>query len=317
MSSPDTPIPAPVEAAEAAAGEASGRSIIGCNFRTAGRLSNEDARTLTAFYESFARSLEDALETCLGSEVAFKLQVLERIPISEYAASIPESAYVVPLALTRQPCGMLVQCESTLVLPILELLMGGSATGPSASRELTEIDSEILQDVFEVIARQIELSWKMPALSIAVGQSIAPAHADQFCAPNDKVTLINYQVSLGGISGTVQFVLPSIALGTLMKQIEQDKPTTRGNVRFFPTPSIRERVLDCEMEVAAELSNLRVTVRDLVALQPGSVLKLRAPVQTPGMLTAGGRSMFEAIPVRNGSQRAAQLGRKTQANDWK
>jgi len=39
-------------------------------------------------------------------------------------------------------------------------------------------------------------------------------------------------------------------------------------------------------------------------------------VRTPGMLTAGGLGFFEAMPVRNGSQKAAQLGRRTTPLNW-
>jgi len=46
------------------------------------------------------------------------------------------------------------------------------------------------------------------------------------------------------------------------------------------------------------------------------VLKLRAPVRTPGMLTVGGREIFEAVPVRNGTQKAAQVGRRVQLTSW-
>jgi flagellar motor switch protein FliM len=70
------------------------------------------------------------------------------------------------------------------------------------------------------------------------------------------------------------------------------------------------------VEVAAELLGLKVAVKDLVGLQPGSVLKLRAPVRNPGMLTAGGFGIFEAMPVRNGSQKAAQLGRRISSTNW-
>jgi len=68
--------------------------------------------------------------------------------------------------------------------------------------------------------------------------------------------------------------------------------------------------------VAADLPSMRVSVRDLIALQPGYVLKLRAPVRTPGMLTVGGREIFEAVPVRNGTQKAAQVGRRVQLTSW-
>jgi flagellar motor switch protein FliM len=53
-----------------------------------------------------------------------------------------------------------------------------------------------------------------------------------------------------------------------------------------------------------------VAVRDLISLQPGCVLKLRAPIRNPGMLTVEGLEIFEAVPVRNRAQKAAQLGRR-------
>jgi flagellar motor switch protein FliM len=98
----------------------------------------------------------------------------------------------------------------------------------------------------------------------------------------------------------------------LLNQIKEDRPQKKSSVRFFPTPSIRERILDCDFTVTACLPTMKVAVRDLVALQPGSVLKLRAPVKSAGMLTIEGQETFEATPVRNGTQKAAQLGRKIQ-----
>jgi flagellar motor switch protein FliM len=74
--------------------------------------------------------------------------------------------------------------------------------------------------------------------------------------------------------------------------------------------------LDCDVTVAADLRSMKVSVRDLIALQPGCVLKLRAPVKNPGTLTIGGYEIFEAAPVRNGSQKAAQLGRKVEMTPW-
>ena len=87
-------------------------------------------------------------------------------------------------------------------------------------------------------------------------------------------------------------------------------------MKYFPTATIRERILDCDVAVAADLPSMKVSVRDLVGLQPGCVLKLRAPVRTPGMLTVGGREIFEANPVRNGAQKAAQVGRRVQLTGW-
>ena len=43
------------------------RSIIPCNFRSAGRLSNDSTRHLRALHEIFARNLSHSLDLFLGS----------------------------------------------------------------------------------------------------------------------------------------------------------------------------------------------------------------------------------------------------------
>jgi flagellar motor switch protein FliM len=52
---------------------------------------------------------------------------------------------------------------------------------------------------------------------------------------------------------------------------------------------------------------LCVPLGDVVGLEVGSVLNLRTPVQTPILLRVGGHPIFEAIPVRRGEYKAAQL----------
>jgi len=136
----------------------------------------------------------------------------------------------------------------------------------------------------------------------------------QYCQANERLAIAKFEMELGPAKGAFQMVLPTAFLGALIQQIKQDEPQKKGSVRYFPRPGIRERILDCDIQVAAELPGLRVAVRDLIALQPGSVLKLRAPVRQPGMLTAGGQGIFESVPVRNGTQKAAQLGRRVTTN---
>ena len=118
------------------------------------------------------------------------------------------------------------------------------------------------------------------------------------------------------MSGCFRVVLTNAFLNALLKQGKQEAPQKKARVLTIALPPLRERILDCDTEVSAELTGVGVSVRDLVALEAGSVLKLRAPIRMPATLTAGGHSLFEAVPVRNGLQRAAQLGRRVFTTDW-
>jgi len=222
----------------------------------------------------------------------------------------------VPFTLGAMQSTMILECDLDLVFPIVELLLGGTGTSMPGAREISEIEEEIMQDVAALIARQAEGAWRMPPMSLVANRRIKAALLQQYCPANDKVTIARFEMEIGGATGTFQLVFPTSFIALLIKQIKEDEPQKKTGLRYFPTASIRERILDCDVMVAAGVPRMKVAVRDLIALQPGCVLKLRAPVRNPGMLTAEGMEIFEAIPVRNGTQKAAQLVRRVQPTGW-
>ncbi|HVU46816.1 MAG TPA: FliM/FliN family flagellar motor switch protein [Terracidiphilus sp.] len=292
------------------------RTVVNCNFRSAGRLSNENARTLTSIHETYARHLASALDAFLGTGVEIKLTGLEQRPIKEHIAGIPALSYIVPFSLSTIPGATIVECDINMIFPIVDLLLGGTGTAGNGPRELSEIEEEIMHDVVLLLVRQAENAWRLPDMPLAPNRRVKSSVLHQYCPPNEKVTSVKFEIDVAGTVGSFQLVFPAAFLNVLIQQVKLDQPQKKSSVRFFPRPSIRERILDCDVEVAAELPELRVAVRDLLALVPGSVLKLRAPIRTPGMLTAGGHGVFEATPVRNGTQKAAQLGRRLSLNHW-
>ena len=292
------------------------RSVYSCNFRSAGRLSNENARSLTAIHETLARQLASALDAYLGTSVEVKLTSVDQMPVKDHMNALPPLTHIIPYSFTTVPSTMIVECDINLVFPIVDLLLGGAGTPIGDAREMSEIEEEIMHDVVTLVVRQAQMAWRIPSESLLANRRIKSSVLHQHCPPNEKVTLARMEVDISGTTGFLNLVFPAAFLSVLIQQIKQDQPQKRGTMRFFPRANIRERILDCDFEVSAELPNLRLSVRDLVGLQPGSVLKLRAPIRTPGSLTAGGYEIFEATPVRNGSQKAAQIGRRISQTEW-
>jgi flagellar motor switch protein FliM len=287
------------------------RTVYSCNFRSAGRLSNEDARTLTMLHEGFAQHVSSALDAYLGTSCEVKLDSLDQLPIKEHLADVPAHCYVVPVASNS----LFLEFENELVFPIIELLLGGAGDSRDPGREMSEIEEEIMQDIVHLVWRQIAVAWRTPDLPLEAGPRIKAVEMHQAFPMSDKATVFRFTAQLGSVAGSFRLVLTTDFVNSLLKKIRADQPQRKSRVWNFPSPPLRERILDCDVEVTAELQSLRVSVRDLISLQPGSVLKLHAPIRNPAMLTAGGRGMFEAAPVRIGSQRAAQLGRWVRSTD--
>jgi flagellar motor switch protein FliM len=292
------------------------RNIYNCNFRGAGRLSNENARGLTAIHETFARNVASTLDSFLGTGLEVKLQRLDQMTMKDHAAATSPLTYIAPFTYEPAASSMLIECDINIVFPIIDLLMGGTGRTSVEARELSEIEEEIMQELTAMIARQAETVYHMSAMALSAARRIKSSVLHQYAPANERVTLANFEIDIAGTIGSFRLVFPTSFLNILIKRIKAEQPQKKGSLRFFPTPGLRERILDCDFEMAAELPTLKVPVRDLISLQPGCVLKLRAPVRTSGMLTVEGMEVFEAAPVRNGNQKAAQVGRRTQPQTW-
>jgi flagellar motor switch protein FliM len=279
-------------------------------------MTNENARALTTIHEVFARQLASALDVYMGGDLKVKLQGVDQLPVKEHIATVPAFSYLAPFSISSPESAVVVEIDVELVLPMIDLLLGGVGGPVRELRELSEIEEEIMQELATVVARQAEAAWGIPVMSLTANRHIEPEGLSQYCPPAEKVTVVKLEVEVGSLAGTIQLAFPASLANHLVKQNQLDKPGKKNKLRQFPTTNLRERILDCEFNVAADLPGMRVAVRDLIGLQPGCVLKLRAPVRNPGMLTVGGREIFEAAPVRNGAQKAAQVGRRVQLTGW-
>ncbi len=285
------------------------RSIQLCDFKSAGKLSNENARALTSLMETFGRHLADELGNSLGTALGVTLKSLDQVPVKEHVASNPVLSFMVPLTMNASQATLIADLDVNLVFPMIEVLLGGIGTPLTEPRELSEIEEEIMQGMAVMLARQAEQSWGLDFMSLVPGRRIKSSSLSQYCAVHEKLTIATFEIEIAGASERLRLLCPGTFLNVLLDRIKLDGPQKLGNVRKFPQATIRERIVDCDFEAALCLSDMKMAVRDLISLRPGALLKLRAPIRTPGRLTIEGADVAEATPVRSGSQKAAQIGR--------
>jgi len=288
------------------------RAIHSCNFRYAGRLSNENARTLTALHEKFALNVTNSLELYLGTSLRLKLISLEQMASLDYRNGIASNNYLLPCALNLMESNLLMEIDIALIFPIIDLLLGGAGTASDAARELTEIDEEIMQSVTTLIVKQVESSWRTLNLSLTPGRCIKPVMIQQVFLANEKLVLLMFEMTVGQTTGLFNIVLPTSFVGFLLRHLKAAQSKKTSSLRLLKSPSLLERILDCEFKLSADITQMRALVKDLIDLKPGMILKLKAPVQRTGRITVENVDIFEALPVRNGNQKAAQLSLRSQ-----
>lgn len=288
------------------------RSIQPCNFRYAGRLSNENARAINSLHEKFAANVTNSLEVYLGTSLRLKLTSLEQMAMQDYIAGIAANSYLLPCALNIMESSFLMEMDVQLIFPIIDLLLGGTGVVSNESRELTEIDEEIMQSIMGLIVQQVERTWRSLNVALTPGHCIKPAIIQQIFPVNEKLVLLVFEMTVGGTTGPFTIVLSTSFVGFLLRHLKASQSKKSLSMRHLHNPSLRERILDCDFTVAADITQMRVLVRDLIDMKPGMILKMKAPVKAPGRITVEDVEIFEAAPVRNGIMKAAQLLSRSQ-----
>ena len=278
-----------------------------CNFRYAGRLSNDNARTLNSLHEKFAANVASSLEIYLGISLQLKLISLEQMAVSDYINAVDANAYLMRCALNVMESNFLLEIGVPLIFPVIDLLLGGDGTSAEQSRELTDIDEEMLQSISTLVVAQLERAWKTLNITLKPGNCIKVPMIPQAFPANEKLVIFMFEMTTGGVTGFMKIVLPTSFVGFLLRQLMAAHSKRISSSRNFAKSSLKERILDCEFKLAADIVDMRVLVKDLIELKPGMHLKMKAPISNPGRLTVESVEIFESIPVRNGAMKATQL----------
>jgi len=289
---------------EAEAGE--DRSVQLCNFRSAGEMSERYARFMTTLFEAFARNVSNSMGAYLRSRFEMVLASVEQMPVRDFLGDFQETGFLAVLMLQPGNTAVLLQVDSSLVFPVIDVLLGGFGTPAPTAREMTEIDEGIMEGVAQIMCRQLEVAWQPMGIEVRLEPHQRPAHLQNVFPPNEKLTTLTFEIKLNETPGAANLSFPTSFGSSLLRDVSANprkKPMFRSDQRNV----LRDRLLNCSFDSTIGVPGLRVPLRDLVALRPGSVLDLRMSVKNPASLILGERSVFEAMPVRSGNQRAAQL----------
>ena len=281
--------------------------VLRCNFRSAGQLSNESARTLTMLHEALARNLMNSLDVYLGTGLEVRLVRLDQLTMEEFKGKRSLVRYALPCSVQPSGTSVLLEVENALVFTMIDLLLGGLGTKAESDRDLTEIDEEVMEGVGALLAQQIEKVWEILGCTLTPGKCIKATLAHKLFPPTEKIVRIQLDVSVAGVGGSLFVNLQTSLAGALVRNTRSEHVGGKGHPRQLPMPALRERLLDCRFALSGDLTSIKIPVRGLAKLQKGDILPLTLPVNAPGSLMLEGMAYFEAQPVRHGSHKAMQL----------
>ena len=293
----------------AAQGKAQGaaaptRQVLPFNFRAASQADEQNIRAVTLLQESFARNLSNSLSAYLRVLFQVSLVSAEQLPYGEFLPRIPELTYVSTINITGggiDTC-LIAQFDLAIVIPMIDLMLGGRGRPEPEVRDLTEIEEHILETVLELFLREASLLWEPYGVTFTFGARQPQSEVVRLMEMRDRILAFGFEIRLPEIRGAFNLVFPALVSTVLRQQRPQ-----RLRDRSRSSARMREILLDCAFPVAMDVIRLAIEPKKVLDLEPGDVLTFRREIDQPVAIVAGGVPLFSAQLVRKNACRAALL----------
>ena len=115
------------------------------DFRRPDRIAKSQLRAIHQLHDNFVRNLVSSLSAYLRSYLIINLVSVEQLSYSEFLECLPSPTCIASLGLKPYDGNAVLELNSSLIFPILEILLGGDGKLQfSAQREITEIEQVLL-----------------------------------------------------------------------------------------------------------------------------------------------------------------------------
>ncbi len=287
-----------------AASDIKPEQLLPCDFRSVGGIDKARLGPLVSAIEGFAGPFSDALRDRLGLTSEITLRSSEQTLCRTFLEKAG-SSYLVSLKIGAHGDIALLQIDSMLLFPIVDRLLGGSGGPSELSREPTDIEEQIAKEFVRLICQQLQTTWRAFAVPVSLGARQSPVMLQRLFSASDSGMVFSFSVNMQTVGGDFQMLLPIASLGSFL--VEGTATTAEFSSKGTMSARFAGKMLSTTFGLELTLPGGKVPAADLLNLTVGKVLPLGLSVRTPAVLKIEGHASFEAVPVRTGQHRGAQL----------
>jgi flagellar motor switch protein FliM len=292
------------------------RKIKSFDFRFNKRLdkfTTNQLQTLRTLHDNFTRLLNNSLSVYLRTRVEATIVSIDQISYGDFIASIGLPSILSIFSMDPLPGSGIVQVDLNLVFSIIDRLLGGPGWYPQKLRDLTDIERTLMQRFMARMLNSYRESWNyLLTLSLKIeALDSNPQFIPRIIPLDQVVAFVTCELKIGEMTGVMNFCLPYQVLQQVGSQLSdfQWSPTviTGRGVTEEDVTQLARNVERAPVEVKVELGKTVVSLRDLIALQPGDLVLFDKPVGEPLTVCVNEREKFKVFPGINRDRLAVRV----------
>lgn len=292
------------------------KHVLAYDFRRPDRIAKDQLRAIQLLHDNFARSLASSLSAYLRAYVSVNLVSVEQLSFVEFVQCLPSPSVITSLGMKPFEGNAVLELDPSLVFPIIEILLGGSGKSSSQhiEREITEIENSILESVYRLILRDMQVAWEGVArFEFTIEGRETEPQMLQLLAPNEAVVAVSLEVRIADSIGMINIGIPSIFIKMLRQKFDSQWLMRKTEASEQEQQRILRLLQPAHLRLEAKLSGPTIRTKDLLRLECGDILKLDYDVNRQLSLTINNVLKWLGQAADNGRKRCFILESKPEA----
>ncbi len=246
------------------------------DFRQPAFLAPAEMRRIRLRFEDFIRGLAANLSIYLRIEFGLRMSRLQTLSYQKLVEGLPNPTHLTLFKAEPLKGICLLDMPPRLGLTIVDRLLGGPGHSVAGNRDLSDIESALLDEVVALILKDWCVQWEpdQQLHPVSLGHETTPRFLHT--SAHDTVMLIlGIEATLGDCVEEIQIAFPYYTIEPLVRNLASHGASEKEvGARGSGQPLWNDEFFNVPVPVTAEWQGLEMAVRSLAALKPGDVLAL-------------------------------------------
>lgn len=291
------------------------------DFRRPNRISKNQVRTLQTVHESFAEVFGYYLVSRLQTVVSITVTSVDQLFYSEFILSVSNPSCLYVFDIEGTDGSGILEISPQLALTVVERLLGGSAETSPQARSITPIEQAVVRNIVEHALSDLRNAWRSIAdLKFLYQRLEMEADFVQIAPSSEIVVVVSFDVNIGVNTYLMNLCFPTFALEEVLARLNRQQVTTsvltQSSSRLRENAEIMsQQMANTYLPIIAELGKTSLTVRNLLELKEGDVIKLKKRVNHEIEVSIAGKRKLAARPGSVEGKKAVRITRKLTEED--
>jgi flagellar motor switch protein FliM len=272
------------------------------NFKRPDKFSKDQLRALETIHESLARNTGLLFGSFLRTNVEIDVVSVDQLTYDELVKSMPRPITVGVVEGAPLVGQMLLGISHEVTMCIIDRMLGGNGSNRAKARDLSDIESKLMEKTLSRILKNLDESWKGIINTNFVLKAMEESyHLLQITPPGEIVAAITMEVTVGNQdSGLISLCYPYPMLEKIINSLSSQHLFSTTHPENDDLPSFENEILEkmhhAPVPLAVIVGGVNLTLAQVMMLKPGDVLRLDRMAGDDLLLCINHRPKFMCQP---------------------